>query len=300
MQESKIVVIFGATASGKTELSVSLAQSIHAQIINMDSMQIYKRLSIGTAKPTQRQRRSVAHHLFDFLEPDEEYSVALYQKDALRAIEKVFRDGDIPLLVGGTGLYLSSLYYDYSFREKSENEIVFSQLLQELGAEKIASQLIKEGVCGLDQVDIENPHRLFRVWQTRQVHPKSERTRSNLPMMLFHLVQPREILHERIERRTKRMLEEGLIEEVQGLLETGFTGREPAMKGIGYRECIRYLQGEMSLSQLETSIVVSTRRYAKRQLTWIRNQYPCVEELDGTMPIETLISHISDILKESL
>ncbi|HHX02722.1 MAG TPA: tRNA (adenosine(37)-N6)-dimethylallyltransferase MiaA [Tissierellia bacterium] len=299
MPERKIPVLFGATASGKTELSLALAKAIDGHIINMDSLQIYKDLSIGTAKPTAKERSLVPHHLFDFLDPTEEFSVAQYQEAALTKIDEILSKGATPIFVGGTGLYLSSLYYDFTFREKREREEEFQKLLDELGEEGIVAKLKEYGVEGLDKVDTRNPHRLFRVWQSREVHPSGERTRSSLPLVIFHLRQPREVLHQRIAQRTQKMLEEGLIQEVQQLLDAGLHDSHPAMKGIGYRETCQFIRGQITRDELEEKIIVSTRQYAKRQLTWIRNQYPDVQDLDATCPTEILVGIIQRFIKES-
>lgn len=264
----------------------------------MDALQIYRRLDIGTAKPTIEERALAPHHLFDIVEPWEAYTVADYQRDARAILRESVETGSLPLLVGGTGLYLSSLYYDFTFREEEGNERAFDLLMDSIGPEGIYHRLVEEKIPGIDALQWKNPHRLRRAWVTRKVHEKSQKKRSELPLVIFHLVQPREVLLRRIALRTKRMLQGGLIEEVEGLLAEGLTDRDPAMKGIGYKETKRFLQGEISREQLEEAILVGTRQYAKRQMTWARNQYPQVISLDGTLPAEKLARIMKQEVKE--
>lgn len=280
MKGYDVIVIFGPTGSGKTELSIELAKRIGGEIINLDSMQVYREIEIGTAKPTPLERSMVPHHLFDIVSVADDFTVADYQVLARQTIEDIRARGKKPILVGGTGLYLSSLYYDFTFRTATDRN------------EQVAvSEQAKSDWAG--KLDIHNPRRLQRAIRTGQVHAKTERVPSDLRMLIVWLDWPREELHQRINLRVDQMLERGLLEEVQALEEKfALAGTSSARQGIGYKELLAYFAGETDLNTAIELIRIHTRQYAKRQITWVKNQYPQVHRLDATRGTEAMIEEI--------
>lgn len=279
MNDHKIPVLFGPTASGKSSLALALAKELRAEILNMDSMQIYREMNIGTAKPTAAEMKEIPNHLYNVASITEDFSVARYRDLAMACIRKLQEQGKTPLLVGGTGLYLSSLYYDFEFRPKEP--MPFSE------EEKAA--LLEEA----EGIDIRNPHRLQRYLETGQHHSKKDRKRSDLDMRIFSLERPREEIYERIHRRIDQMMEEGLLEEVEILFaDPSLTDTSPLYKGIGYKEFLPFLRGENSLESCVEELKKNTRNYAKRQMTWIRHQYDNVIALDASKPPEELIRQV--------
>jgi len=273
-------VIFGPTGSGKTELSLRLAEAIGGEIINLDSMQIYREIAIGTAKPTPQEMARVPHHLFDIVSVSQDFTVADYQALARRAINDIRSRGHQPILVGGTGLYLSALYYDFDFREPTERS----------RQAEITPETLKawEG-----KVDLNNPRRLNRAILTGRAHQRSERVRSALDFLIVWLDWPREELHRRIEQRTDQMMAQGLLEEVRHLRENfSLTDTSSAAKGIGYKELTAFLDGRTDLAQAIERIKIHTRQYAKRQMTWVRHQYEQVHRLDATLGVDHLVNEI--------
>ena len=263
----RIPVLFGPTGSGKSKLSYSYAHSTGAIILNMDSMQIYEGMDIGTAKPSKEDFKRAEHALFNITTIDRPFSVYDYQQEALRVIESNL--GKKPLiLVGGTGLYLSSLYYDFGFRS-SEDPV----------------ELDKRA-----PIDWDNPHRVQRYRETGQVHPKENRVRSELPLDIYYLHREREELYSRIHDRVDAMIEEGLVDEVKSLLERyPLTEDSPLHKAIGYKEMLPFIYGKQSLEDCTKILKMNTRRYAKRQITWVKNQYSLVHPLDATVDPSLLI-----------
>ncbi len=269
-----MIAVFGPTASGKSKLAMDLALAYNGEIINMDSMQIYKYLNIGTAKPTKEEFETLTHHLFDFVDPRDEYSVYDYKRDALRVISDVLSRGKLPILVGGTGLYLSSLYYDYHFRTKSKEDV---STLDTLEIYSLLSNDLKE------KIDKKNRHRVINAYLTDFVYEAKEKKKSDLDITIVYTDRPREILYDRINKRVDRMIDEGLIEEVETLrTHYSLTGGEKSMKAIGYKEVLSYLKGDISKDEMIELIKKNTRRYAKRQVTWARNQYDKVTIFDMT------------------
>ncbi len=260
-----MIAIFGPTASGKSRLAIDLALKYDGEIINMDSMQIYKYLTIGTAKPTTKEFETATHHLFDFVDPRDEYSAYEYKNDATAVIEDILYRKKLPILVGGTGLYLSSLYYEYKFRKKSKKDI---STLDTLEIYSRLSETVKE------KVDKHNRHRVINAYLTDFIYDSKEKKKSALDIKIIYTDMPREILYERINKRVERMMEEGLIEEVESLIKNYSLNSEyKSMKAIGYKEVFWYLDGQIKKEEMIELIKKNTRHYAKRQVTWARNQY---------------------------
>lgn len=278
----KVVVLAGPTGVGKTSLAISLAVKFGAEIISADSMQVYRYLDIGTAKPTSSEREKAVHHLIDLLDPDQEFDVAAYLARARPLINELHERRVPILVVGGTGFYVRSLIRGL-FKGPGSDAVIRARLKQE------ARDSSKEDLHDrLAQVDPEtaarlHPHDLFRVIRALEVFELTGRTISSFhtehglaekpyQVLLCALTLPCEELYGRIEARTRRMFEAGLVEEVQSLLKRGYTPDLKPLKSIGYKQVVDFLTGTISLDQARVEMTRMTRRYAKRQMTWLRSQ----------------------------
>ena len=296
-----VIVLVGPTAIGKTALSLDLASRYNCEIISMDSMQVYRFMDIGTAKVSREEQTAVRHHLIDIRNPDEQYDAACFVQDGLRAIQKIAAHGKIPLLTGGTGMYLSSLLNGIF-----EHITVSSEIRDEL-----KDRLIKEGRSALHhellQVDPEtgvrihanDTQRLLRgleIYRATGIpwsqHLKNQGHAAQAPaltnLLLLGLHCDRDTLHDRIKKRTLQMMTELFEAEVKGLINQGYTLDIPSMQSIGYRHMGKYITGEWDLETATNLLIRDTRRYAKRQFTWFR-RYP---EMDWYEKI----SRISDAM----
>lgn len=281
INKPKILVLVGPTASGKTALGVALAKKLNGEIISADSMQIYKYMTIGTAKVTTEEMQGVPHHLLDFVSPDEEFSVAKFKEAALKSIETILGRRKLPIIVGGTGLYINSLTLPWDFQKNDGNEEIRQKLKAE--AEVLGKHALYERLKNVDPITAEtvHPNNLNRVIRALEIYeingkPKSyfdEKTKTQevpYDYVMIGLKWPREILYDRINRRIDLMIETGLIEEAQMLLDRGYKWNLTALKAIGYKELRPYLQGETSLEEAVTILKRDSRHYAKRQMTWFR------------------------------
>ena len=278
-EKTPLIVICGPTASGKTSLAIKTAKAFGGEIINADSMQIYKYMDVGTAKPTAEERAAAVHHLIDFIDPREGFSVADYVPLAHGCAEKIRRSGKIPILSGGTGLYISSVVNDVTFGDGGSDERIRSELnvvLKEKGAEYLLDMLSRFDPESAAQLHPNNSRRIIRAIEFYKTTGKtiSEHRRETklvksryAPLMLMPCFD-RAALYERINKRVDIMFSEGLESEVRRLLDMGCTPDMQSMQGIGYRETIRFINGEITLSECAELIKRNSRRYAKRQLTW--------------------------------
>lgn len=276
-----MVVIVGPTAVGKTDVSILVAERLEGEIVSADSMQIYKFMNIGTAKPTPEEMKAVKHHMIDIVEPWQDFSVAQFQMQARSCIEDIQSRGKLPVLVGGTGLYISSIIYDLDFTN-TVSDPGFRAELQKLARER-GKEYLYEWLKRVDPGTAKRLHvnDLRRVIRALEVYhcsgkPMSEyntgmrRDAALFNPVIFGLTMPREELYRRIEKRVDRMMDEGLVDEVKGLLERGCTREMVSMQGLGYKEVIGYLEGEYSLSEAVELLKRNTRRFAKRQFTWFK------------------------------
>lgn len=273
-----LIVITGPTASGKTALSVRLAKELGAEIVNADSMQIYKYMDIGTAKPTVEEREGVPHHLIDIVNPDELFSVARYCECAKSAIDDIHSRGKTAVMVGGTGLYVDSLVNNIQFSETEPDE-EYRQLL-ETEAQERGNECIYEKLKAIDpesaaKIAVQDTKRIIRALEVYHVTGKTitwhnEQSRS-VPSpyntTMFAISMDRDALYDKINRRVDVMLELGLVDEVKKILEMGVDEKATSMQAIGYKEIVGYLKGEISLEKAADDIKQGSRRYAKRQLT---------------------------------
>lgn len=274
------IIILGATATGKTGLSIKLAQRLNTEIINADSMYIYDKLNIGTAKPTETEMNNIKHHLIGFVDPQNTFNVSMYRIEAEKIINDFKRENKLPIIVGGTGFYIDSLIKNYSYGETIKNEEIRNSLendFRENGLDYLYNKLI--------QVDPESTNKIHKNDKTRIIRAleifyssgqrKSEIINLNEPILknplIIGLNIPRETLYERINKRVDLMLSEGLIDEVQTLYNSGLTPENSqSMKGIGYKEIVDYLRENISIEEAIEKVKQHTRNYAKRQITWFK------------------------------
>ena len=276
----KVVVICGPTASGKTALSIELAKKINGEIISCDSMQIYKDMNIGTAKPTKEEMQGIKHYLVDYVLPTKRYSVADYKRDAEKSIKKILEKGKVPIIVGGTGLYVDSLIYnieypeikfDEQYREKLEKEV------EEKGLENLYKEAKKIDPIAVEKISKTDKKRLLRILEIYHATGKtkteqeiiSRRNEPEYDYKVYALLWDREKLYDRINLRVDLMIKQGLIEEVKSILEK-YNTFPTAMQGLGYKEVVQYLDGELTKEEMIEKVKQETRRYAKRQMTWFR------------------------------
>ncbi len=277
--KEKLVVIVGPTAVGKTELSLQLAGSFDGEIISGDSMQVYRGMDIGTAKATPEELASVPHHLIDIIDPDEEYSVAMFQSAATRLITEINQRGHLPFIVGGTGLYIESVTHRFQFAQ-AEQDHELRERLQRLadteGVEALHSRLAEIDPITAERLhpnDVKRVIRAIEIYQLTGCKMSDYQHRaqhSPYDLVMIGLTMEREKLYERINLRVDKMVEEGLVEEVRQLLDRGYDPSQTAMQGLGYKELIPYLYGEITLEKAINDIRQRTRHFAKRQLSWFR------------------------------
>lgn len=311
MERKKLVVIIGPTAVGKTKLSIDIAQKLNGEIISGDSMQIYKGMDIGTAKITPEEMEGVPHHLIDIKEPDDDYSVAEFQETARPLIDEIMDKNKMPMIVGGTGLYIQSVLYNYQFTE-SPSDPEFRKRL-ELELNQKGEQAIHEL---LSQVDPESakmihPNNTRRVIRALEIyhctnipmheHLKQQENELLYDVALIGLTMDREVLYQRINQRVDIMVENGLLKEVKILYDKGLRNTQ-SIKAIGYKEIYDYFDGKVSYEEAVNQLKQNSRRYAKRQLTWFRNKMD-VKWFDMTPPIneeqkvDEIFSYIAGKLK---
>ena len=301
MYKPKVIVICGPTASGKTALGVELAKRINGEVVSCDSMQIYKDMTIGTAKPIPEEIQGIKHYLIDFVSPNTRYSVAEFKKDATDAIEEIFLKRKTPILVGGTGLYIDSLIYgieynDVEIDEKYRHEL--EQIVKEKGLETLYNEAKKIDSKAMEKISPNDKKRIMRVLEIYKATGKtktqqeieSRKTEIKYDYKIYAIDMDRQILYDRINKRVDIMIENGLIEEVKTLLKK-YNEFPTAMQGLGYKEVVEYLNGKCSKEEMIDNIKMQTRRYAKRQLTWFRKNKQTIW-LDGTNDIQNNIAII--------
>ena len=264
----KVIVVVGPTAVGKTKLAINLAKKYKTDIISGDSVAVYKRLDIGSAKPTKEEMDGVKHHLIDYLEPTEQFDVATFQKEA----RKIIDNNDLSIICGGTGLYIQSVLFNYEF-EARKRDFDFSKQFDNLSNEELYELLLKKDpTTDKNRIHPNNRKRVLRALEILEDTNKSinEFNKKDKPLydyFIVYLSMPREILYERINKRMDIMIEDGLIDEVKKLYDDGIYPH-----AIGYSELIQYFNGEIALESAIEDIKKNTRHLAKRQETWFRNQ----------------------------
>jgi tRNA dimethylallyltransferase len=274
-----LVIIAGPTAVGKTALSLDLARKINGEIISADSMQVYRQRDIGTAKLKKSEMQGIPHYMIDILEPSEDFNVALFQKMAKACVFGINERGHIPIVVGGTGFYIQALLYDIDFREHDSDES-YRQELEALASENLHSLLEKIDPEAALQIHPHNKKRLIRALEFHQQtnqqisqHNEAEKKReSPYNFVYFVLNDERARIYRGIEQRVDAMVEAGLEDEVRRLQELGLTKADVSMQGLGYKQMLSYLAGEITCDEAIKLIKRDTRHFAKRQLTWLRRE----------------------------
>lgn len=283
MTKKPMIVLTGPTAVGKTELSISLAKKINGSIISADSMQVYKYMDIGSAKITKEEMCSVKHYLVDELMPEEEFNIYRFKEMALKALEEIYAEGKIPIIVGGTGFYIQGLLYDIDFSETAADEAYRKEMEDyagKNGAHALHELLREVDPESCDAIHENNVKRVIRALeyyhQTGQKisdHNKKEREKqSPYNFAYFVLNDIRENLYSRIDKRVDLMVEKGLVDEVKRLKDMGYTPDMVSMQGLGYKEILWYLDNRCTLNEAVETIKQETRHFAKRQLTWFRRE----------------------------
>ena len=304
----KLIVLVGPTAIGKTELSLTLAKEFGCEIVSMDSMQIYKYMDIGTAKPTQEERGIVPHHLVDFVDPADDYNVSRFVSDARSSIEKIQSHDKLPMIVGGTGLYLRGLLEGIfematvpgHIRERLE------ETAQERGLQYLFEKLTEydpETAGRLHPNDHQRIMRALEIYHTtgipwsshlKEQQKQKEESKGSFKTVKIGLHRDREILYERINRRVDIMVEQGLLNEVENLLSMGYTPELNSMQSLGYKHMVNYIDSTWNWEEALRLLARDTRHYAKRQLTWFRRD----SEIQWFEPDET--EHIAAVIKNFL
>lgn len=309
MKKKPLVVLTGPTAVGKTKASIGLAKVIGGEIISADSMQVYEYMDIGSAKIRPEEMQGVPHYLIDDLKPWDEFHVVRFQQMAKNAMEQIYANGHIPIVVGGTGFYIQALLYDIDFTDTAQDDTYRAELenlVKEKGAAYLHNMLRKVDPKSAEDIHANNVKRVIRALeyyrqtgQKMSEHNEEERRKeSPYEFVYFVLNAPREQLYARIDRRVDQMIEEGLVDEVKHLKELGCTKEMVSMQGLGYKEILAYLDGKYDLDTAVYTIKRATRHFAKRQLTWFRRERQVtwiqkeVYDYDEDRILKAMLSHL--------
>lgn len=292
---------------GKSKLAIELAKKINGEIICADSMQIYKDMNIGTAKVTTEEMQGIKHYMLDIISPDERYSVSDYKVQAEKCIEEILNKGKVPIIVGGTGLYINSLIYGIEFQnEKYDEEYrkALEDMAQKEGLEVLYEKAKLIDPTAMEKISKNDKKRIIRVLEIyhktgktktqQEIESRKKDVKYNYHMFAINM--DRDILYERINKRVDLMINEGLIEEVKSILAK-YSQFPTAMQGLGYKEVVEFLQGNISKEEMEEKIKLETRHYAKRQLTWFRKNKETIW-LDGQEDLEENIKIIIENYKK--
>ena len=283
MDNRPLIILTGPTAVGKTALSIGLAKAVDGEIISADSMQVYRKMNIGTAKIQQSEMQGVRHHLIDILDPGEDFNVVLFKKYALEAMKDIYSREKIPVVVGGTGFYIQALLYDINF-EDNDNDMSYREELQTLAAEH-GNSYIHDMLAGVDPESAEKIHEnnVKRVIRALEFYKKTgmkiskhneaeSQKESPYNFEYFVLNDDRQKLYDRIDRRIDIMLADGLLDEVRSLVDEGYSRDLVSMQGLGYKEMIDYIQERYTLDEAVYTLKRDTRHFAKRQVTWFKRE----------------------------
>lgn len=306
-----LIVLTGPTAVGKTKLSIALAKAVDGEIISADSMQVYQRMDIGSAKITKQEMQGVRHHLIDVLEPWEEFNVVVFQKLCKECLKDIYERGRIPILTGGTGFYIQAVLRDIDFTENKDNSeyrFQLEELAKEKGVQYLHEMLRQVDAVSAQAIHANNVKRMIRALEYYQLtgerisehNGKEKQKVSAYNSCYFVLNDNREHLYHQIDLRVDQMLERGLVEEVQGLQALGMQKNMVSMQGLGYKEILSYLQGEISYEEAVYLIKRDTRHFAKRQLTWFRREADVIwiDKEQYEYEEERILAFMLSILKE--
>lgn len=282
MSKPHIIIIAGPTAVGKTKTSIELAKALNTEIISADSIQIYRGCDIGSAKVTIEEMQGIKHHLIDIKEPYENYSVKEYREDAFKIINELYKKNKIPIVCGGTGFYINSLIYDMNLDDNSQDDYVrekIYEIYEEKGIDYIRDALFYIDKNSFDRINVNDTKRNIRAIEYfictgnkfSDTFNSIREINNNITFSYYALEMQRDLLYDRINKRVDLMLEDGLIDEVKNLMINGITKENQSMQAIGYKEIIKYLEGEWDFDFAIDKLKQFSRNYAKRQLTWFRN-----------------------------
>lgn len=307
----KLIVLTGPTAVGKTELSIELAKIIGGEIISADSIQVYKYMDIGSAKISKDEMQEIPHYLIDEIEPDEDFNIYIFKKKTEEYINKIYEKGKVPIIVGGTGFYIQSVLYDVNF-DQTDDEHSYRKELEQLAIEKgnqyLHDMLRECDPTSADKIHYNNTKRVIRAlefykengYPISKHNETQKQNESPYNFIYFVLNDDRELLYNRINKRVDKMFAEGLIEEVDGLLKKGYSKDLTSMQGIGYKEVVSYLEGNLSKDEAIELVKKNTRHFAKRQLTWFRREkeVTMINYNDFNYDKKSVLEFMIDLLKE--
>ena len=310
-----LIILTGPTAVGKTELSVKLAKALQGEIISADSIQVYKYMDIGSAKVTKEEMEGVKHYLIDELMPDEEFNIFYFKEKAKEYVNEIYKNNHIPIVAGGTGFYIQSLLYDIEFKnEESDDQIrnELYQLYEKQGAayiHNILKEIDPESAVAIHENNVKRVIRAIEYYRLNgekiSTHNEREKQKNSPYNFKYYcLNMDRKLLYERINKRVDIMVKNGLVEEVKSLLNMGYSKNLVSMQGIGYKEIVLYLEGNITLEEAVEMIKQETRRFAKRQLTWFRREKEVTFinyedfDFDKEKVLEIMINDINQMLKE--
>lgn len=308
---NKVIVVVGPTGVGKTRMGVALAKYFNGEVISGDSMQIYKGMDIGTAKVTHEEMQGIVHHCIDMLEPDAYYSVKDFQTQVRKTIDEIVQRGKMPIIVGGTGLYIKAALYDYTFNDTEDHHEFFRKKYAHYSREELYEYL--KSIDPKSALEL-HPHNRQRVLRAIEIYEQTGQRKSEIIDAQQHiclydayfvgLTMERECLYERINQRVESMKQQGLEKEVYQLYQTGLTRENQSMKAIGYKEWFDYFDQLISREEVYENIKKHSRQYAKRQYTWFRNQFPVhwydvnLDCFDHT--IQEVIKEIKEVFIENI
>ena len=292
----KVIVVIGPTSVGKTKMGVALAKKLNGEVISGDSMQVYRQMDIGTAKVTIEEMEGVTHHCIDILDPKDQYSVHDFQQTVRKQITEITNRGHVPIIVGGTGLYINAALYDYTFSEMENNHDEINKKYKDYTNEQLYAHLKQIDEESAKILHFNNRRRVLRAIEIYEQtgQKKSEMINEQEHICLYDayfvgLTLPRELLYERINLRVDLMMKNGLQGEMESLIKQGLTRENQSMKAIGYKEWFDYFEGKCDLNEVSENIKKHSRQYAKRQYTWFKNQFDvhwydvCLENFSKTI-----------------
>ncbi len=307
---NRLIIIAGPTAVGKTNISISLAKAVNGEIISADSMQVYKGMDIGTAKIRKDEMQGVPHHMIDILEPSDEFNVVTFADKAKTLVEEINKRGHIPIVVGGTGFYIQALLYDIDFTE-NDDDVTYRNELSALANEK-GNEYVHDMLKEVDRESAEkiHPNNIKRVIRALEFYKKShmcisvhnkEQSQKTSPYVYryFALTNTRDVIYDRIEKRIDEMVEEGLVDEVKGLMESGARRDYVSMQGLGYKEIAAFIDGECSLEEAVDTLKKGTRHFAKRQITWLKRENDVIWLDKSEMSEDEILSEMIKQVKET-
>ncbi|HNZ83078.1 MAG TPA: tRNA (adenosine(37)-N6)-dimethylallyltransferase MiaA [Sedimentibacter sp.] len=306
---NKIIVIVGPTAVGKTHISVELAKKLGTEIISADSMQIYKGMDIGTAKVTEDEKQGIIHHMIDIVSPDEDYSVSEFKYTAEKIIDRLLEEKKVPVIVGGSGLYVNSLIYDLDFGNARSDEKLreyYTYYYKKHGEDALYDKLLKIDPEAAEKIHKKNVKRVIRALEVyditgskfSEINTDIRKESNKYDCILAGLSMERKVLYERINQRVDEMLSKGLLEEVRSLMEKGYCKNLVSMRGIGYKEIIDHLEGITDYDEAADILKRNTRRFAKRQYTWfLKDRNVKWFSMDNPADVDNTINNILNYVR---